>query len=821
MGLISRQYTAYWSALAQWMHRISLRGIVVVIGVLLSLVPFKLALYSPLDASVLRGLNIFEPLRSDTADIAIIAVPDNIVAEWQSDFYSADGLSSLLSNILHSSNASIGLVLDAPLNTELSALDQHIAESEATALDMLHILQKKRYLVEMLEDPRVTLGVSHVFFVQSTTLPSMVNSGLAQQFPNVLLEYVHTCAYCFPQFQSSKGLNWYWAPEPQYFGVSVWYPANASNALSFYGAMHLRSAQEGGAAEPDLLASMAVSGAGLLSKASGESVAILPTSPVGTVAPVYSSKTHYQSRKIQLSFEEALSVSAFPSMVIIGAATQRAQLFEAADIIYSLNKKRYLHAPWWDEFALRLVLIFLTLYLAFLHIRIRRIRTAAAVLLGLALVMYSGALYAAWSKQLWLPISLVYLWGALSVVLLSLWKANKLKQSARRAHRDNTLVETSYLLEEELHYRDAITLLAHHSHNPTNTARICQLGEKLAHQEGGLDKAITVLSTALDFTGGDPRLESQLSTLRRERSRKAQSKSSGQTLQGRAYDVPNTLGRYEVKRELGRGAVGVVYLGFDPAISRQVAIKTLDSRQFSSGQVENLKSRFFREAEAAGRLSHPNIVSIYDVGEQDNLAYIAMDYVDGAPLNEFVQADKLLPVAEVYRIVFEVALALEYAHNNQIIHRDIKPGNIMYGAMPFLVKVADFGIARLLDNSNTSTGEILGSPLYMAPEQLRGSKVGVEADIFSLGVTFYQLLSGAVPFTADNLAGLTYEIIHSRHKNIRSVRKDLPASATRIVNQCLQKRASDRYESAQELASVLKKAIKRDFPNEAKLYGLV
>jgi len=259
----------------------------------------------------------------------------------------------------------------------------------------------------------------------------------------------------------------------------------------------------------------------------------------------------------------------------------------------------------------------------------------------------------------------------------------------------------------------------------------------------------------------DDELVSKAASLRRTLASGPDLASTHKRAQVLSSLIPKTLGRYQIEREIGRGSVGVVYLGFDPAISRAVAIKTMDARQFSEGQHESLQARFFREAEAAGRLNHPNIVSVFDVGEQGDLAFIAMDYVEGVALSDHARVN------------------------------------------------------------TTSTGEILGSPLYMAPEQLRGSKVGPSADVFSLGVTFYQLLSGELPFKADNLASLTYEIIHTKHKGVRSVRKDLPASATRIINQCLQKQADDRYESAQELAGVLRKALRRDFPTEAKRWGLL
>ncbi|MCZ6471385.1 MAG: serine/threonine-protein kinase, partial [Gammaproteobacteria bacterium] len=216
------------------------------------------------------------------------------------------------------------------------------------------------------------------------------------------------------------------------------------------------------------------------------------------------------------------------------------------------------------------------------------------------------------------------------------------------------------------------------------------------------------------------------------------------------------LGRYTIEKELGRGAMGVVYLARDPKINRKVAIKTLDYSQFSSSELKTVKERFFREAEAAGRLSHGNIVTVYDMGEEEDFAFIAMDYVTGVPLSNYTKPSKLLAVKEVYRIVKEVAEGLDYAHGQKIVHRDIKPGNIMYNSRNKVVKITDFGIARITDSVKTRTGAFLGSPSYMSPEQLRGSNVDGRADIYSLGASFYQLLTGQLPFDADNLGNLAY-----------------------------------------------------------------
>ena len=275
-----------------------------------------------------------------------------------------------------------------------------------------------------------------------------------------------------------------------------------------------------------------------------------------------------------------------------------------------------------------------------------------------------------------------------------------------------------------------------------------------------------------------------------------------------------TLGRYEIQRELGRGAMGVVYLGRDPRIARSVAIKTLSYDQFDPGQMEDLKSRFFREAEAAGRLSHPNIITVFDVGEERDLAFIAMDFAEGRPLSAFAKTQSLLPVATVFDIVARIADALAYAHEQKVIHRDIKPANIIYDPKTGALKVTDFGIAKLSDDSRTKTGSVLGSPLYMSPEQLKGQKVSGASDLYSLGVTFFKLLTAETPYHADTLANLTYQILNKRPRSVREFRPDLPASAVRIINKAIQKDPAKRFASAEEMAGAVRKALSREFGKE-------
>lgn len=284
-------------------------------------------------------------------------------------------------------------------------------------------------------------------------------------------------------------------------------------------------------------------------------------------------------------------------------------------------------------------------------------------------------------------------------------------------------------------------------------------------------------------------------------------------LSDRAVSRP-TLGRYEVERELGRGAMGVVYLGKDPKIARTVAIKTLSYQAFDEGELQDLKARFFREAEAAGRLSHPDIVTVYDVGEEADLAFIAMDYAHGRPLSEFCKPGRLLPVATVLDITARVADALDYAHGQKIIHRDIKPGNIIYNPKNGDLKITDFGIAKISDDSRTRTGSVMGSPLYMSPEQLKGQKVSGASDIYSLGVTLFKLLSGETPYQSDTLANLTYQILNKRPRSLREFNPDLPNGVIRLVNKSIQREPGKRFASAGAMAEALRRLAVREAREE-------
>jgi tRNA A-37 threonylcarbamoyl transferase component Bud32 len=265
------------------------------------------------------------------------------------------------------------------------------------------------------------------------------------------------------------------------------------------------------------------------------------------------------------------------------------------------------------------------------------------------------------------------------------------------------------------------------------------------------------------------------------------------------------LGRYQLERELGKGAMGVVYLGRDPMINRTVAIKTLAlSREFEGTELDEARARFFREAETAGRLAHPNIVTIYDAGEEHDLAYIAMEFLKGRDLVDHVRADQLLTPSVVVSIGVQVAQALAYAHAQNVVHRDIKPANIMYEPQAAAVKVTDFGIARITDSSRTRTGMVLGTPSYMSPEQIAGRRADGRSDLYSLGVTLYQLLTGELPFRGDSMAELMYKISNQEAPDLCSLRPELPPALAAVVARALAKRPEARFEDGEALAAQLR-----------------
>lgn len=264
------------------------------------------------------------------------------------------------------------------------------------------------------------------------------------------------------------------------------------------------------------------------------------------------------------------------------------------------------------------------------------------------------------------------------------------------------------------------------------------------------------------------------------------------------------LGRYEILSELGQGAMGVVYKAVDPLIDRTVAIKTINLN-LSRDELADFEERFNREAKSAGRLNHPNIVTIYDVGRADHVAFMAMEYLEGRELKEIIASGEMLQPDRVAEIIAQIADALAFAHDHGIVHRDIKPANIMV-LRNGSVKITDFGIAKMSSGSRTQIGIILGSPKYMSPEQVVGKPVDGRSDIFSLGAVLYELLTGKPAFGGGDstLTTIMYQVLNEMPASPADVNPAIPVAFDYIVARAMAKAPESRYQSAREMANDLR-----------------
>jgi serine/threonine protein kinase len=264
------------------------------------------------------------------------------------------------------------------------------------------------------------------------------------------------------------------------------------------------------------------------------------------------------------------------------------------------------------------------------------------------------------------------------------------------------------------------------------------------------------------------------------------------------------IGRYEIIEEKGRGAMGAVYIARDPAMDRIVALKTIHSLALSGPQADEFRERFYREARAAGGLSHPGIVTIFDVGEQDRVPYLVMEFIEGHTLADAAKTGQRFTFERVCEVGEQVAEALAYAHKHGVIHRDIKPANVLltsqekYGVER--PKITDFGVAKLGAAQLTSTGQILGTPAFMPPEQFTGAPIDGRSDLFSLGVILYWMATGEYAFSGETVTAVSYKVVNTEPVPPRKLNPALPSAFDQIILKCLAKAPSDRYASGEELA---------------------
>ena len=522
----------------------------------------------------------------------------------------------------------------------------------------------------------------------------------------------------------------------------------------------------------------------------------------------------YQRKVANSSFRDKLVLIGFtaPGLAPLVSTPLEAnipQVMATAHMVSSLANNDVYKVPGWSLPAQLIAIVFIGLYLMLVLPRLRQ-ATGITLSLLLAFVLITAHFGLMMAQGVWVP---------LAVPLVALIAGMGL--FAARRFWDEKLRGVHTELDQAIRTQGEL----YQAQNKLDTAfdkyRRCVLDDQLVERlySLGMDferkrqfnKAAAVFQYVSDGYGEYRDVAERLKRNQDVENAVALGKGTANTAGGTmimsADGLQNPmLGRYEIEREIGRGAMGLVYYGKDPKIGRTVAIKTMAlSQEFEDTQLEDVKKRFFREAETAGRLNHPNIVTIYDVGEEQDLAYIAMDYLKGNNLAHYCKPDNLLPDNKVFDIIIQVAEALDYAHKQNIVHRDIKPANIIYDEKSGEVKVTDFGVACLTDTSKTRTGTVLGSPSYMSPEQLAGNRVDGRSDLFSLGVTFFQLITGELPFVADSLASLMYKIANDKHVDARMLRPDLPTCVSTIINRALYKDIEKRTQSGEQFAKAMRR----------------
>lgn len=481
-----------------------------------------------------------------------------------------------------------------------------------------------------------------------------------------------------------------------------------------------------------------------------------------------------------------------------------------ATVIENILSNRVVSKPWWSSYATVGVIFIFGILSTVLLIKLPA--KGGTIAVGSLFVIYIGtALFLFYSQRLWLSItgpSLLLVVNYLAITSRRFWFTEQAMEFAVGENAESNkllgmtfqgkgMLEMAYdkfkriPVDEEMKtilYNLALDLEKKRNYSLAMTV-LDRLGDKKYKDVG--ERAVR-LENALSGGGAPGAINL---------------KSAGATIMADGMEKP-TLGRYEVIGELGRGAMGVVYKGQDPKINRVVAIKTVNFDEVEEKLVPELKSRFFREAQSAGTLNHPNIMTIYDAGEEGSLAYIAMELIDGRDLEGWTSKGKLLKPKDALLVVAKVADGLDYAHSNGIVHRDIKPANIMV-TKKNEIKVADFGIARIQSSSETKTGTVMGTPSYMSPEQVVGQKVDGRSDIFSLGVVLYEMLCGERPFKGDSIASLMYNITHGEPTPLSQYAPDLAPFYQQLVGKAIDKDLSKRFQKASEFAGAIRWCLKK------------
>lgn len=482
-----------------------------------------------------------------------------------------------------------------------------------------------------------------------------------------------------------------------------------------------------------------------------------------------------------------------------------------ANTIWTILNSHFITKPHWDRYATIALIIVVGILISFVLPRMKAVLSGLIFIIVMA-GLVGGSIYVFTANSLWIQITypfLQLLFGYIGVVTINFFVAETGKEKVEgESAETNRMLGLSFQSQgmldmafdkfrkvpvddetKDLLYNLALDYERKRQYN--KAASVYEYIEEHDPDYKNVTEKKQKLNKASDTMvfGGDSLLGAT---------------AGADPLLSGDGDTKPTLGRYEIIKQLGKGAMGIVYLGQDPRINRTTAIKTFKfTEDFEPDEAQKLKEKFFREAESAGTLSHPNIVTIYDAGDEHDLAYIAMEFLDGEDFQKYTKKKTLLPVRKVIDYIADIADGLDYAHEKGIVHRDIKPANVMI-LKTGVVKITDFGIARITATSQTQTGVVKGTPHYMSPEQITGKKVDGRSDIFSLGAMLYQMVTGDLPFRGDSPAALMHQIMNVAHPDPRKRNPKLVKPLVAIIDKSLAKDRNKRYLKAGHMAKHLR-----------------
>ncbi|WP_345065390.1 protein kinase domain-containing protein [Acidovorax lacteus] len=506
------------------------------------------------------------------------------------------------------------------------------------------------------------------------------------------------------------------------------------------------------------------------------------------------------------------------ALVSLSNGRQVSEAEALAQVVSAMRHGAVVSVPSWGRWVTGLALMFVAAGLLYWPRLLGRSAGAAWSGLGLLTVAGVGAPWLGFQQSGWsfptaLAVPLMLLGGAVGgVVLGSVDRLLKIAPSLRNSHQgqsDDSERMLGLVRQGQGDWRGA---LQHYQRAPVTPAlldNVLHLALDLERQQRW-PQARQVYEFLLrrdrHHREGRKRYQALRARLKEEAAGHGLA-ASGEAVPAVA-PLPTQIGPYRVDALLGQGAMGAVYRAHDAQVGRPIALKTLAlSREFEGVSLEEARARFFREAKAAGRLLHPGIVTVFGAGEEQGVAYIAMEYLPGSDLAARAVPGHLLPTDRVIALGVEVALALDYAHEHQVVHRDIKPANLRWNPETGQVKVVDFGVARLTDALRTRTGLVLGTPSFMSPEQVQGVRIDGRSDLYALGVTLFQLLTGRLPLQGNSLPQLLQAIVEQPAPDLRDIRPELPEALAQVLSQALAKSPESRFQTGRAMAEALKAVI--------------